>query len=295
MNTGLRKSVHFVGFALLALAVVVAIDRAPVRFDSRSFYKHGPIVMRRNPDGTIGRDVLGARISYNWSGYVVASYATNGFYGSAKMEWVVPAVTYGSTLDTTRSPQYSSNWVGIGGFCQDYLCTSTDYTLIQLGTEQDVSSDGTTHYYAWYETLPLPETPLNVNRHPVMPGDAMKASLTCVADCDQPVQTWRLRMKDKTQGWTWQRKIPYGSSVQSAEWIEEAPFSGGILPLANFGTSRFSAKIGTNGVTPSLTYYGNGLQLGNSWGQTSNPSTPNASAGFNACWGFVAYIPCPAP
>jgi hypothetical protein len=124
----------------------------------------------------------------------------------------------------------------------------------------------------------------------------MKASLSCIADCNQPVQTWKLKMKNKTQGWTWSIKIAYGGSLQSAEWIEEAPTSsGGILPLSDFGTAQFSAKNGANGLTPSLTYYDNGIQLGDSWGQTSNPSTPDAFAEFNACWGFEVYVSCPAP
>ena len=70
---------------------------------------------------------------------MVANYQTGLKYTSASMTWVVPTVRYGASTDTTSSTEYSANWVGIGGFCANRLCTRGDHTLIQLGTEQDVS------------------------------------------------------------------------------------------------------------------------------------------------------------
>jgi hypothetical protein len=81
------------------------------------------------------------------------------------------------TIIGLPSSEYSANWVGTGGFCENQLCTRGDKTLIQLGTEQDVAPDGiTTQYYAWYEMLPAAETPLPANNI-VKPGDTITASL----------------------------------------------------------------------------------------------------------------------
>src|SRR5439155_16065944 len=105
--------------------------------------KHAPIHLHRNPDGSPERGLRNQFVSTNWSGYVVANYQTGLKYTSASMTWVVPTVRYGASNDSTSSDEYSANWVGIGGFCANQLCTRGDHTLIQLGTEQDVSSIGT--------------------------------------------------------------------------------------------------------------------------------------------------------
>ena len=46
-------------------------------------------------------------------------------------------------------PTYSSVWVGIDGYSSN--------TVEQIGTEQDVSANGKTSYYAWYEMYPQAE------------------------------------------------------------------------------------------------------------------------------------------
>ncbi len=63
--------------------------------------------------------------SLNWGGYA----KTTGTYGSASGTWVVPK------LNSSVSG-YSSAWVGIGGFSGN--------SVIQIGTEQDCLSGGTT-------------------------------------------------------------------------------------------------------------------------------------------------------
>jgi peptidase A4-like protein len=207
------------------------------------------------------------------------------------MTWVVPTVTYGQSTDTTSSTEYSANWVGIGGFCENWLCSRGDHTLIQLGTEQDVAPDGTTQYYAWYEVLPQAETPLGPG-HPVFPGDIITASLSCNQPCSGKTQKWTLSMFDtdpilKTQKWFWNIDLTYGSSLLSAEWIEEAPYSGGILPLADFGTANFPGANLTNNASPTVSS-ANVIQMKDPWGQWANPSlgtTPN----FNLCWGFGVF------
>ena len=172
-----------VGLVLVGALGMTSASSAAGRQSTPPPLKHAPVQLHRNPDGSPQRGLRNQFISTNWSGYVVANYQTGVKYTSASMSWVVPAVSYGQSTDTTSSTQYSANWVGIGGFCANLLCTRGDHTLIQLGTEQDVSPSGATNYYAWYEVLPQAETPLNPTSFPVHPGDLMTASLSCQQPC----------------------------------------------------------------------------------------------------------------
>lgn len=277
--------------------------------------KHGPIHLRRNPNGTLTRGLRNQLISGNWSGYALAGYQTNSSYTSASMTWTVPTVTFGQSTDSTSSVQYSANWVGIGGFCENATCTQVDNTLIQLGTQQVVSSTGQTSYGAWYETLPSPENAINTRKYPVMPGDSVTATLQCTS-CSTiagPVfapgnggghsgksgggggsgQSWVLTMTDNTAGWTWSKNVTYNSSLTSAEWIEEAPSSsGGILPLADFGTAQFQGANQANGALASLDLSTNGIEMADPWGQWALPSDAGGYSTFDVCY---VYSPNSAP
>src|SRR5713226_6906202 len=194
--------------------------------------RHYTIQVLRRTDGRVTRSLLHQMASTNWSGYVVANFGTKLTYTSAQGTWVVPSVTHFSGFST----EYSSSWVGIGGFCEDTNCTVVDNSLIQLGTEQDASSSGT-RYYAWYEALPSPikKIPMSIS-----PGDTIKVSLQLVS-VGKKNQSWTLSMEDTTGAQTWSTTLNYKSSQLSAEWIEEAPSSsGGILPLAAYGPAAGS-------------------------------------------------------
>jgi hypothetical protein len=254
--------------------------------------RHAPIHIRRHRDGRLKRGRRNEWISNNWAGYELANFQTGQQYTRAQMSWVVPSVRYGSSAASTSSPQYSANWVGIGGFCENSVCFRADKTLIQLGTEQDAAPDGATRYYAWYEMLPQVEILLP---RVVKPGDMMTAQLACVAACAAKRQVWQLTMTDPTQEWTWSRKVRYASSMLSAEWIEEAPYGNGILPLADFAVAGFSATGGTNGQTPPLSTAVNAIQIDDPWGQTANPSPTDTLANFSVCWGYQSDATCQTP
>jgi hypothetical protein len=282
--------------ARAAMFFGVAIGAAGVHLATSGTFvpaplKHAPVHVRRNPDATPERGHRNQLISSNWSGYAVAHYLTGKAYTSARLTWVVPSVSYGSSTDSTGSSEYSSNWVGIGGFCENSFCTRVDNTLIQLGTEQDAAPNGATQYYAWYEMLPqFPIViPLTIN-----PGDTITATLSCGNTCSQNFgQRWTLTMQDGAQSWS--KQVSYKSSKSSAEWIEEAPYSGGVLPLADFRTANFVATGGADGQTPSLSVAQNGLQMEDPWGQTSNLSSATSLAQFNMCWGFETFTSCSEP
>ena len=248
---------------------------------------HGPARMLRDHDGVPRRGLRNEEESDNWSGYVLRTSETGVKYTSAQGNWVVPAVT---NEDDPHLAEYSVSWVGIGGSCQDTLCSSSDQTLIQLGTEQDVHTDGTTDYLAWYELLPQDAIAIP---HPVQPGDAISASVRCVASCSSTTQTWTLSMTDSTAGWSWTKTLPYSSSLQSADWIEEAPSSsaGAAFPLADFGIVTFQS-VTANGSNPNLSLSNDGIQL--LFGSdTGNPSSPTNGDSFSVCSGSPATLtPC---
>ncbi len=255
----------------------------------------GPIRPVRTPQGNALRNVRNQVTTENWSGYAIAKYETGSNYTSASATWVVPTASAPPNYLTG----YSSSWVGIGGFCLTSTCSKVDKTLIQLGTEQDASSSGAT-YYAWWETLP--QGSQRISTVTIKQGDTVVASLVDGPSITHAKggpgggggkggpggggkgQTWTLSLADKTTGASWSTTLRYNSSLASAEWIEEAPYSGGILPLANFGTATFDPGS-ANGLSPNL-ISSDGIVMANPNGQTSNISVPDSdSDGFNACWG----------
>lgn len=284
----------YVGRRAAALAVVAALGfiTGPTALPEPiepSLMVHGPIDVHRRDDGSLKRGPRNEIDTSNWSGYAIASFETGQKYTSAQATWTVPSVSFGATQSST-SEEYSSTWVGIGGFCLNVLCTRADRTLIQLGTEQDVSSSGSTNYLAWYEMLPQYPVTIPVAIHP---GDQVTASLHCVSACSNKKQNWLLSMTNQTTGNSWSGNFTYSSSLASAVWIEEAPYSSGVLPLADFNIVGLDYPS-ANGVSQSLTVAANGIQMTDPWGQTANPSDTDLF-GFDVCWGYTSMTSCSPP
>ena len=159
--------------------------------------------------------------SSNWSGYVaessLASPSTQ-YIKSVIGTWKIPSVVCGF------SNTFSSIWVGIDGY--------SDGTVEQLGTEQDCSG-GIPVYYAWYEIYPNPAHYIPITVHV---GHTITASVKYNATTGK----FGLSMHDLTTGKSFFKSISSSAQRSSAEWIIEAPYFGGILPLSNFGTAHFS-------------------------------------------------------
>jgi hypothetical protein len=160
--------------------------------------------------------------STNWSGYAV----TGSRYTSVSAAWTEPTVSCSGTA-------YSSFWVGLDG--------DTSGTVEQTGTDADCSGSSP-QYYAWYEMYP--KFPVNLSQT-VKPGDKLSAKVTTNGS-----GSFTLTITDSTQGWTNTTSARLKSAkLASAEVIAEAPSSsGGVLPLANFGTVSFSGAT-ANGAT----------------------------------------------
>jgi hypothetical protein len=187
--------------AALALFLVFAY---PATAGAHSIVRHGA------PNHRITRST-----STNWAGYS----ATGGTFTNVSATWKQPAAK------CTAATAYSSFWVGLDG--------DGTNTVEQIGTDADCSG-GKPVYYAWYEMYP--KFPVNLSLK-ITPGDTVTASVTTGGN-----GSFTLTIKDTTTGgsFTTTQRMKH-AKLGSAEVIAEAPSSGGVLPLANFGTVGFSA------------------------------------------------------
>jgi len=201
--------------AAAATAAAAPVSFAPIQHTGTNpfFISHGG---GRNATTT----------STNWSGY--AATGANGAFTSVTTTFTQPAVT------CTSGNQYSSFWVGLDGYNSN--------SVEQTGTEADCSGS-TASYSAWYEMYPkFPVTYSN----PVKPGDVITESVTFSGS-----KSYTMTITDSTEGWTKTTTASSSKGVRSsAEVIAEAPYSGGVLPLADFGKVSFSGST-VNGATLS--------------------------------------------
>jgi Peptidase A4 family len=222
---------------------------------------------------------LNANSSSNWFGYNQGSLEQGGkLFNAISGNWTVPT----ATQHTAGQAEASSDWIGIGGGCIDAGCTATDSTLIQTGTEQDVSSTGAASYSAWYELVPAPS--LTISSMTVEPGDAMHASLSEVVN-DSNV--WTITIQDLTRGESYTTTVPYSSSHATAEWIEETPLEigtdAGFAALPNLTNPGWTSAT-VNGASAGLKA-SEEMDLTDSSGSVIGaPSAPNSTAdGFDEC------------
>jgi Peptidase A4 family len=217
--------------------------------------------------------------SQNWSGYNQGSQEQgNKLFNAISVNWTVPT----PSQHKHGQAEYSSNWVGIGGGCVDAGCTVTDSTLIQTGTEQDISAKGKTSYFAWWEIIPEPETRVSLAVHS---GDKMSGD---IVESPAGSNMWTITLKDLTTGKSFKTSTPYASSHLTAEWVEERPTlistSGTHLaPLPQLSQPRFD-RATTNGAAAALKS-SEEMQMTDSGGAiVATPSAPDSDTdGFNDC------------
>lgn len=173
--------------------------------------------------------------SWNWAGYAVQTSLVSpqsGAVTDVKGTWIVPKVD-------CSNPQtaWSSFWIGIDGYSSG--------TVEQIGTDSDCSS-GSPRYYAWYEMYP--KFSVNV-KMTITQEDKMFAEVRYLGN-----GKFQLTVTDLTTGKSFSTTQKSSSAkMSSAEWIAEAPWQSGILPLANFGTVSFtSAQATLNGHIGSI-------------------------------------------
>lgn len=216
---------------------------------------------RKNAVSTILADTTAGWTSGNWSGYAI----TGGSYAQVAATWTVP------TPDASASPAYSAIWIGIDGFQNN--------SLIQIGTEQDVTTRGT-QYYAWWEVLPSAEA--RAGSLAIHGGDRMAAAIARGTD-----GSWTLSMRNLSTGQAFATTQSYGGPLGSAEWIVEAPNVGNQpTALAHYGAAPFTS-VYANGASANLSRSQAGTMVQGGQ-QVSTPSNPGLSgASFNMAYGAI--------
>jgi hypothetical protein len=234
---------YLCGALVGVLAIAAALSATAGR--ATPSMRHGPIHKITNSTST------------NWSGYAV----TGSRFTTVSSSWTQPTATCSTTA-------YSSFWVGLDG--------DTSNTVEQTGTDADCSGK-TPVYYAWYEMYP--KYPVNYT-NTVRPGDKMSASVTTSGSGN-----FALTISDTTQGWSRTTTARLKSAkLSSAEVIAEAPSSsGGVLPLANFGTVNFTGASANGSLLTSSTPHIDEIVMAN--GSTVKAQPSGISSGvFSDTW-----------
>ena len=218
--------------------------------------------------------------SMNWFGYNIGSLERAGAtFHSISAEWTVPT----ASQHTKGQAESSSTWIGIGGGCVDSGCLVGDNTLIQAGTEQDVSASGAKSYSAWWEIIPGPS--FTISGMKVAPGDQMSVT---IAEARINSEIWNITVQDGTRGETFTKQVPYSSSYATAEWIDETPLvidtSGAALAdLPNLTTTHFDSAT-VNGADPRLVTTESIRLIDGSGKVIGAPSAPDTEGdGFYDC------------
>lgn len=213
--------------------------------------------------------------STNWSGYNQGILDMTTPFSSISGSWVVPT----ATQHTPGQAEDSASWIGIGGGCLDSSCLAADSTLIQAGTEQDISASGAASYYAWWEIIPAPELQSTIAVHP---GDVIDCSISSSVP-----GLWTISLQDTTDGQGFTQTVPYPSDESTAEWIEETPTEIGssgasLAALPNLTTVQFQSAT-VNGANAGLVP-AQAVQLTDSNGNPlATPSAPVNGDEFNDC------------
>jgi hypothetical protein len=223
---------------------------------------------------------VGANKSNNWSGYNQGTLEQGSkLFNEVAGDWTVPT----ATAHKSGEAEFSSTWVGIGGGCIDASCTATDPTLIQAGTEQDVSATGAASYSTWWELVPVPS--VTISNVSVKAGDHVHVD---IGEVVPDSNVWRINLQNVTTGQSFTMTTPYTSTHATAEWIQETPVvvgtSGtGIGPLPNLSTVNFDLAKTNN--APAALKASEEVQLVDTSGSAlATPSAPDSDTdGFNDC------------
>jgi hypothetical protein len=262
-----------------ASAIAVMLLVAPNQAGAAASVVHGArigVVHGARIGVVHGATTINDSQSNNWSGYGLGYLSTNTLYSSISGSWVVPT----AKQETSGQAEDGATWIGIGGGCYNTSCTGSDETLIQAGTEEDVSKAGKASYSAWYELIPETSTNESMKVHP---GDVIDCSITQTSTGE-----WTITLTDKTDKQHFTVSTAYTSDESTAEWIVETPVvvgtSGeGIANLPNLGKVKFTgAEVNGKGADLAAA---DAIQLVNSDSKPlATPSNPtHGGTAFNDC------------
>jgi hypothetical protein len=225
-------SASSIGLGVAAIATSSGVSSLAAQHSVRPaglHFKSGtaPDLAAPRPTGATPAAANTVDYSFNWSGYADTS-TTNHYFTTVSSSWTVPTVT------CTPEDRIVSLWVGLDGF--------SDSTVEQLGTTAQCFEDAPV-YYSWYEMYPAGTIEVGST---VKPGDKITASVTRTGT------SYVLKLTDPTTS---------GNNVSvtktcalatcldtSAEVIAERPaYSTGVVPLAQFSPTPFTASTVTGG------------------------------------------------
>jgi hypothetical protein len=277
-----RSTVRRVAAAVAALTASVALGASLASGATGVAASHGHLLHLVKPG--LG---VNASKSSNWFGYNQGSQERGMKFHSIAGDWTVPS----ARQHTKGQAESSSTWIGIGGGCTDAKCTKGDETLIQTGTEQDVSASGRASYSAWWEIIPAPSATIaNVK---VRPGDHMRASIT---ESPKGSEVWHITLQNLTRHQTFKKTVPYTSTYATAEWIEETPIvvgtNAGLADLPKLSRTTFDrAKV--NGSSAQLRSAERILLTASNGKVIGTPSAPDPQRnGFALCaWATTCGTP----
>ena len=205
--------------------------------------RHLPIVIRERRNSVV--------TSSNWSGYAVT--AGRSAVTDVNASWNVPPVS------CSGSNQYASLFVGIDGYNSN--------TVEQIGTDSDCQG-GVATYYAWYEFYPHFSYQIDLGAR-VGAGDVISAEVK-----SGNAGNFTVLLTDKTTGKSFSATAKMNNAKRSsAEFILEAPWSGGVVPLPNFGTAQFGFGYTSVSGTSTATIGGSTGTIG-SFGSPTAPNSP---------------------
>jgi hypothetical protein len=222
----MRKILFYVGLSLLTIASLSAVTLK----ERQSKMKEVPCsvspCVRHSSSSSMPHTPVEEGTSLNWSGYAAAtslSKPTTGSVSYVTGTWVVPKLT------ATSNTSYSAAWVGIDGYSSS--------TVEQIGSESDWIG-GRQQNYVWFEMYP--QGAYEIVGFPINSGDTMAAEVSYVGK-----NTFELSIYNITKRSYFTVPASYtvaaNAKRSSAEWIVEAPSEGGsVLPLADFGSIKFS-------------------------------------------------------
>jgi hypothetical protein len=177
-----------------------------------------------------------ASFSSNWSGMALVPMSGGQPFNSVSGRWIVPTVQQAPNT-CSGGWDYSSQWVGIGGFA--------DADLVQAGSAANVFCEAGTNipeYLPWIEWLPNSEIVLYQNAatktpYPFNAGDYVIVTVTATNFSGGVSTSGTLYYANVTKGWiaslTFTAASLGGSQAtgESAEWIVERTEVGGQLAV----------------------------------------------------------------
>jgi hypothetical protein len=183
--------------------------------------------------------------STNWAGFVAAtSLQTPRTNSCTKVTgtFVIPTLQ----RDVTDPDNNVSIWVGLDG------AFSSDPTVEQIGIDL-ANVDGQTQAYAWFEMYP--KGAYEIVGFPVNAGETIMVTVAFLGSGIYQLSMSNLTQRVKVTIPTFYTRSSFAKR-QCVEWIVEAPYFQGVLPLTHFNPITFTNCSATiNGVTNTISHF----------------------------------------